>query len=253
MQLKILGCSGGVGGGNLTTAFLLDECVLIDAGSGVGSLSLDALQKIEHVFLTHAHFDHIACLPMLLDTLAGCRNGHSVTVHASAATIACLREHVFNWQIWPDFTLIPDAARAVLRFCPQEVGETHEVAGCRITALPAEHTVPATGFCIDSGAASVVFSGDSIGGDAFWAAVNAIPNLSALIIETAFPDSEARLAHAARHLCPTSLRQQLAQLNRMVDVRITHLKPADSEQIMREIARLGLPARALGNGDIIGF
>ncbi len=253
MQLKVLGCSGGIGGESLTTSFLLGDRVLIDAGSGVGSLSLDALLAIEHVFLTHAHFDHVASLPMLLDTIVGQRSGRPVILHASAATIEILKQHIFNWKIWPDFSQIPRESDAVLRFSVQEVGDVHDVNGCHITALPAEHSVPAVGFRLDSGSSSVVFSGDSIGGDAFWAAVNGISNLSALIIETAFPNREAVLAHTARHLCPNTLQQELARLNREADIWITHLKPVDSELIMREIAALGLPAHALRNGDLIEF
>lgn len=253
MQLKVLGCSGGIGGANRTTAFLLDEHVLIDAGTGVSSLPLEALCLIDHVFLTHAHFDHIACLPMLLDSVAGLRNGAPITLHAGHETIAALREHVFNWRIWPDFSLIPDELNALLRFAPQEVGESREVAGCRITALPAEHTVPAVGFRLDSGKASVVFSGDSTGGDAFWAAVNATENLTTLIIETAFPDREAMLAHAARHLCPATLQCELARLSRPAEILITHLKPVDCDLILHEIAALGLPARALRTDEVIEF
>ncbi len=253
MQLKVLGCSGGIGGANRTTAFLLDEHVLIDAGTGVGSLPLEALLAIDHIFLTHAHFDHIACLPMLLDTVAGLRHGAPLTLHARRETIAILQEHVFNWRIWPDFSLIPDESNALLHFSPHEIGETREVAGCRITALPAEHTVPAVGFRLDSGKSSVIFSGDSTGGDAFWAAVNATENLTTLIIETAFPDREAMLAHAARHLCPATLQRELARLVRPAEILITHLKPADSDLILREIAVLGLPARALCTGEVIEF
>ena len=253
MQLKILGCSGGVGGENLTTSFLLGDKILIDAGTGVGSLSFEALLAIEHVFLTHAHFDHIACLPMLLDSIVGQRGGVPVTVHASRATIAILQEHIFNWRIWPDFSLIPDESNAILRFAPQEPGEMREIDDCKITALPAVHTVPAVGFRLDSGQSSLIFSGDTAGGDAFWAAVNAAGNISTLIIETAFPDREAELAHAARHLHPQALLRELACLERPAQILITHLKPADSDVIMREILALGLPARALCHGEVITF
>lgn len=253
MQLNVLGCSGGIGGENLTTAFLLGDHVLIDAGTGVGSLSFRDLLAIEHVFLTHAHFDHIACLPMLLDSIAGQRSGVPLTVHARSETIAVLREHVFNWHVWPDFSQLPVAADPVLRFSPLEPGEMREVDACRITALPAEHTVPAVGFRLDSGRSSVVFSGDSSGGEAFWSEVNAIGNLSAVIIETAFPNREAALARAARHLCPQTLQQELSRLGRPAEILLTHLKPADSGLIMQEIRSLGLSARALENGETIEF
>ena len=41
MILNVLGCSGAIAAGCKTTAFLLDGDVLIDAGTGVGDLSLD--------------------------------------------------------------------------------------------------------------------------------------------------------------------------------------------------------------------
>lgn len=253
MQLKVLGCSGGIGGRNHTTAFLIDQSVLIDAGTGVSTLTFEELVKIDHVFLTHAHFDHIACLPMLLDSVVSARNNRPITLHASQATIAILQQHIFNWFIWPDFSLIPDESNGPLRFAVQEVGETHEVAGCRITALPAEHTVPAVGFRLDSGNASLIFSGDSIGGKAFWDAVNASENLATLIIETAFPNREELLAHAACHLCPSTLAQQLAHLQRPAQILITHLKPADSALIMHEIEALDLSIRALLPGETLTF
>ena len=54
MRLRVLGCSGGIGGRHLrTTSFLVDGDVLIDAGSGVGDLSLAELTHIDHVLVTH--------------------------------------------------------------------------------------------------------------------------------------------------------------------------------------------------------
>jgi ribonuclease BN (tRNA processing enzyme) len=65
--------------------------------------------------------------------------------------------------------------------------------------LPANHTVPAVGYQINSGAASLVFSGDTFTNDALWAVVNKIPNLKHLIIETAFCNREKQLAVASKH------------------------------------------------------
>lgn len=253
MRLRILGCSGGIGGVHHTTAFLLNECVLIDAGTGVQALTLQEMLAINHVFLTHAHFDHIACLPMLIDSVMGQRRDRPLYLHASAETLNALRAHIFNWRIWPDFSLLQGASGGFLHYCPQEIGEMCEVSGCHVTALPAQHAVPAMGFCLDSGASSLVYSGDTMGGSDFWSAVNKISNLSSLIIETAFPDAEQALAQASQHLSPSMLQRELTYLARPAQVLITHLKPADSDLIMQEIASLGLPARCLIPGESIEF
>jgi phosphoribosyl 1,2-cyclic phosphodiesterase len=69
MKLRILGCSGGISASLRTTAMLLDDDVLIDAGTGVGDLALDEMVRIDHIFVTHSHLDHICCIPFLVDTV----------------------------------------------------------------------------------------------------------------------------------------------------------------------------------------
>jgi ribonuclease BN (tRNA processing enzyme) len=235
MKLKILGCSGGIGGDLRTTSMLIDADVLIDAGTGVGDLSIAELALIDHIFVTHSHMDHIVCIPLLLDTVGWMRN-EPLTVHATGETIAILREHLFNWKLWPDFAQIPDRANPVLRYQQMEIGATVTVNNRRITAVPANHVVPAVGFHVDSGAASLVFTGDTTTNDALWQYVNAIGNLRYLIIETALSDRELDLAIASKHLCPSLLSDELAKLKLSPDVYITHLKPREAELIMEEIA-----------------
>ena len=234
MRLKVIGCSGGIGNGLRTTSLLLDHDVLIDAGTGVGDLALDQLVRIDHVFVTHSHLDHVTSIPFLADTVGAMRSA-PLTVHALPETIADLQQHLFNWKLWPDFTKIPSEAQPLLRFSPVTVGKPVAIANRTITPLPASHVVPAVGYALDSGRASLVFTGDTCGGEAFWRAVNAIGNLRYLIIETSFPDAERELAVQARHLCPSLLVEQLAHLKRAAEVFITHLKPGECRKIMREI------------------
>ncbi|MEE8345525.1 MAG: hypothetical protein V3R35_09305 [Woeseiaceae bacterium] len=37
---------------------LIDDDILLDAGTGIGDLALKDLRTIRHVFLTHAHLAH---------------------------------------------------------------------------------------------------------------------------------------------------------------------------------------------------
>lgn len=235
MKVRILGCSGGIGGRHLrTTSLLVDSDILIDCGTGVADLSIAELAQIDHVFLTHSHMDHIACLPLLIDTVGDMRN-HPMTVHCLAATEQILRNHIFNWAIWPDFTEIPSAEAPCLRFDNIGIGQTVELAGRGITSLPVSHAVPAVGFSIATAARSLVYSGDTGPCRPFWDAVNAVPNLQTLLIETAFSNRERKLAEASQHLCPSMLLEELRFLQSRPEVFITHLKPGQIELTMEEI------------------
>lgn len=235
MKVRILGCSGGIGGRHLrTTSMLVDHDILIDAGTGVGDLSVAELALIDHVFITHSHLDHIACLPFILDTVGDMRN-KPLTMYATQATQEIIRTHIFNWAIWPDFSEIPSPENPYLRFQTIRLGENTVLGGRTITALPARHTVPAVGYRLDSGVANLVFTGDTTTNDDLWKEVNKIPNLRYLIIETAFSNSERRLAVMSKHLCPSLLSEELQKLQRSPEIFITHLKPGQSEHTMREI------------------
>ena len=240
MRLQVLGCSGGIGGQLRTTSLLLDDDILIDAGTGVGDLSIDALAKIDHVFVTHSHLDHITSIPFMVDTVGGMRD-KPLMVHALAETIADLMAHLFNWKLWPDFTKIPTPEQPKLQFSPVLIGRGQTLAGRTITPVPANHVVPAVGYQIDSGSASLVFTGDTTASDELWKAVNRIENLRYLIVETAFPNAERELAILAKHFYPSLLGDQLERLTRPAEVFITHLKPGEGDTIMREINDGAMP------------
>lgn len=254
MQLTVLGCSGGIGGKLRTTSLLLDDDILIDAGTGVGDLSIDQLLKIDHIFVTHAHLDHIASIPFLLDTVMGIR-AKPVTVHASKATLEVMKTHIFNWKIWPDFNQIPNKEIPFLLYQEFNLGDVFESEGRTIQPVPVNHVVPAVGYHIDSGKASLVFTGDTTCCDALWDTLNKIDNLQYLIIETAFSNAEVALAQISKHLCPSMLEQELEKLHRKVEVFITHLKPGEGEMIMQEIAasQITCNTRALEHAEIIQF
>jgi len=234
MQLRILGCSGGIGGELRTTSMLLDHDTLIDSGTGVGDLSINELTQIDHIFVTHSHMDHVATIPFIVDTVGWMRD-RPITVHATRETLAILREHLFNWKLWPDFSQIPSATNPVMRFETVSLGETVMLDGRAITPLPANHVVPAVGYHLDSGKASLVFTGDTTTNDALWPIVNRIANLKYLIIENALSDRDRELAQLSKHLCPSLLAAELAKLKLTPEIYITHLKPRESELIMQQI------------------
>ena len=235
MKIRILGCSGGIGGTHRrTTAMRVDHDILIDAGTGVADLSLAELAEIDHVFLTHSHLDHIVALPLMVDSVADLRD-KPLTVYALPETIETIRKHVFNWAIWPDFSEILTREHPALKFQAIVLGQTVRLGKRAITPLPAEHTVPAVGYQLDSGAGSLVFTGDTTVNDRFWPILNQIANLRYLLIETAFPNREQRLAVMSKHLCPSLLAAELGKLSMIPEIYISHLKPGQMTLTMDEI------------------
>ncbi len=254
MRLRVLGCSGGIGGQDKTTAMLLDDDILIDAGTGVSSLSMDELLKIDHIFVTHSHMDHVALIPLLVDTVGFLRQ-KPITIHALAETLTVLQEHLFNWHLWPDFTKIPNSDVPYMRYDTLSVGQSIHLGNRKITPLPANHAVPAVGYQLDSGRASLVFSGDTTTYDALWDAINQIDNLKYLIVESAFCNQRKEIAIRSKHLCPSLLAEELKKLKRPAELYITHLKPNEAKQTMQEIQQsIGhYNPKALANGQLFEF
>ena len=238
MRLKVLGCSGGIGGRHFrTTSLLVDDDVLIDAGTGAFDLSITALSQIDHVFLTHSHLDHISALPLILDAVSAARE-KPLTVYALSQTIAALRAHIFNWEIWPDFSVLPSADAPALVYRTIELDEVVDLEGRMIRVLPANHVVPAVGYELRGKLASLVYTGDTCMSPDFWQQVNNISRLKYLIIETAFCNRDRALAEQSKHLCPSLLAEELDSLKLIPEIFITHLKPGEIDLILREIDQM---------------
>lgn len=254
MKLTVLGCSGGVGSGLHTTAMLVDQDIAIDAGTGLLTLSVEELARIDHVFITHSHLDHIAILPMLADTVGRMRS-KPITIYTTLATLSILQNHIFNWMIWPDMSRVPDPSHPFMRFEVIVSGKTVDLGGRKITPVPANHVVPAVGFHLDSGQASLVFTGDTAACDELWVQVNNINNLRYLLIETAFSDQEADIATRAKHFCPKTLVEELHKLKKPAEILVTHMKPGESKHIMEQIAAMKFeqPISMLRQGQVIEF
>ena len=233
MQLKVLGCSGGIAQGLRTSSYLIDEDILLDAGTGVGDMSLQDMRKLKHIFITHSHMDHVTSLPLIVDTLFSDLD-QPLIVHARSETIKSMRDHVFNWEIWPDFTELPSKEAPVLKFEPMQPGDVVDVDGRSIEMIDVNHTVPAAAYAVKTQERTFVYSGDTSTNDSLWQRLNEYERLDFMVIESAFANSELQLAKLARHYCPDLLAADLAKLKHKPRLGISHLKPGDEKQIMDE-------------------
>ena len=252
MRIKILGCSGGEGPGLRTTSVLIEDELLIDAGTGVGDLALSQMRRIQHVVLTHAHLDHVCGLAFMADNLFDLIDA-PIQVHAAPVTLATIQEHIFNWKIWPDFSQLPTPENPLIRWQPMATHTKLDIGNGRsVHSFDVVHTVPAVGLAVECKTGIFAFSGDTYATDKLWDALNALPRLDLLMIEIAFPDEEKTLAAASKHFTPALLGRELTKLKHKPQLLLTHHKPGTEGLIQREcvVALKGWDYHHLEAGEI---
>ena len=221
------------------TCFLLDGDTALDAGSLTEALPLAAQRRLVRVVLTHAHLDHIASLPFLLENLYG--RSTPLEVAAPASVLAVLKRDLFNGRLWPDFTRLPSKARPTLRYRTVLPGRPFRAGGMSWTAVPVDHLVPAYGYLVTKPGRAVLFSGDTMPTERLWTAGRVARDLKAIFLEVSFCDAQAAVARASCHLTPRLLRGELAKAPERVPVFLYHMKPPSLSRIRREVDALDEP------------
>lgn len=221
------------------TCFLLDGDTALDAGSLTEALPLAAQRRLRRVVLTHAHLDHVASLPFLLENLYG--RSTPLEVVAPPPVLAALRRDLFNGRIWPDFTRLPSRARPTLCYRAVSPGRPFRAGGMTWTALPVDHLVPAFGYLVAKPGRAVLFSGDTMPTERLWVAGRAARDLKAIFLEVSFCDALATVAEASCHLTPRQLPGELAKAPERVPVYLYHMKPPSLSRIRREVESLDEP------------
>jgi len=237
MRIQILGCSGGIGAGSRTSSMLIDNDVLIDAGTGIGDLALEDIDSIRHVFLTHAHLDHVAGLPMLADFVFDENFKEPLTVYAREETLRAIQDHLFNGVIWPDFARLPSAENPMLRYQVCNPGDTVTIGHRDFYAVDVVHSVPTLGFTVQNSGGAFAVSGDTKSNETLWPVLNACGDLRVLVIEVSFPDEMAKLAAQSGHYCPSTLTKDLERLRHTPEIWLTGMKPGEEETILDQVIK----------------
>lgn len=239
MELRILGCSGGEAEGERLTSLLVDRSVAIDAGSLTDALSIGEQIQIRHVFLSHSHLDHICTLPFYAKNVFG-HLDEPIQVHALPETLDAIKKHLFNDEIWPDFSVIPTpTGKPILQYVEVEPEKTYEIDGLRFTPIAVNHLVSTVGYKIEDDHSAFLFTADTASTDRIYQVANKTKNLKFFITEVSFPNAQAMLADASKHLTPAMLKQELKKLKMDVPVGLYHLTPGDKEALLPEIAAIG--------------
>jgi ribonuclease BN (tRNA processing enzyme) len=248
MQIRVLGCHGADQLADKAAglhrcescAFLIDDTVLLDAGTIGPRLTLVEQQRIRVVLLSHLHFDHIKGLPTLADNLSETME-EPLVVAAPASVIRGLQEHVFNDEVYPNFFQLPEQ-RPVLQPLVLEIGKSVTIDHLEVMPIAVNHTVPTVGYLVKDERGTLLYSGDTYKTDEIWAYARMIPNLRAAFIEASFPNNMAHLAELSKHLTPSLLAQEWAKLHHdQLPVYAYHLKPPYRQKIVQELESLGIP------------
>ncbi|MDQ6995057.1 MAG: 3',5'-cyclic-nucleotide phosphodiesterase, partial [Mariprofundaceae bacterium] len=129
MKIRVLGCYGGQLLGFHLSSFLINDTILLDAGSPTIILTLEEQRHIEHAFISHTHLDHIQDIAFLADNrslkrLSGEIVNRYITIHSLQDNLDTISKHFLNNLVWPDFTMIPNAKDPILKLRPIEPYQT---------------------------------------------------------------------------------------------------------------------------------
>ncbi len=238
MKVDVLGSYGARLPGFSTTSFMIDGRLLIDAGTVTWTLSLEQQLAIDDILLTHAHLDHMVDLAFLADNVFGARK-EPIRVWAPQQVLSGLREHLFNNEVWPDFTSLPGDGGASLVFEPLPESGSCEVAGFHLDWVRTNHPVCCAGYLLRSGESAVLFSGDTGRTEDVWTLGRDCRQLKAAFVEASFPNRQQELALASGHLTPELLDGELKKLNRdELAILVYHMKPQFLDEILAELAEL---------------
>ncbi len=255
MKIRVLGCHGSQLPNHNTTSFLLEKNVLIDAGTVTPVLTLAEQLRIDYIFVTHAHLDHVRDIMFLVDNLCYAKRERPLVICSSRGIIENIHRHLFNNVIWPDFSKIPSAKAPLIKFEILTPGRKKAFGDMQVRAIGVHHTVETVGFMIEAQDKTVLFLGDTGPTENVWKAARTAKDLKAIFVETSLPGSMQDIADKTGHLTPLTLACELKKLkNAKPDIYLYHMKPRYAGVISREVAAIqNRKIRIVKDGQVIRF
>ncbi len=249
-NIKILGAYGGKATNMELTSLQLSKEIVLDAGNILEGLG-NGIKNINHVFITHAHLDHINDIGFLIDATFEQRTV-PLKIYAQKNTLNSIHKHILNWEIWPDFTQINliGTQQPSIELVEIKLYEVIEIHDCKIKAIPNNHTPSSNGFVIEkNNSSAILFTSDTYCCDAIWEEVNNNSKITAVIADVSFPSRMAQLALDSKHLTPVLLKEELKKLKRdNISIYVNHIKPSYKLEVVTEVIKSDL---LLNGGNIL--
>lgn len=237
MQVKIIGGHGGVTKNYSATSYLIDDSLLIDAGSVASGLDIEDQLKIDHILISHSHLDHTKDLAFICDNCFGLKD-RPFEVYTHATVKKAIKDHLFNETIWPDFSLLPTKDRPTMRFNSISAEKEIKLGDYKIMPVNVEHPGDAMGFIVEKGDVAVLFTQDTKATERIWEVGKKYKNLKAIFTEVSFPNKLQNVADLSDHHTPATMKEELKKMPKEVPVYLGHLKPNYQEELIQEITAL---------------
>jgi ribonuclease Z len=145
LNITFLGTAGSLPTPNRNpSAVLLNregELMLFDCGEGTQRQMMRArtgMMRLNYIFLTHLHADHILGIPGLLETMAFQGRKEPLVIAGPVRTIGLVErfEEIGYYS-----------RRYEVRAMELEPGDIIKMDGCQVEALETNHSVPSLGYC----------------------------------------------------------------------------------------------------------
>lgn len=249
MRIKVLGAYGseflkdkgpGLSVSYKTTGLLINDSLLLDAGTICTSLDLSEQIRIKNILLSHTHLDHIKGILFMAESVLG-KISQPIQILSIPEVLEDVRRHLLNDSIWPDFTKLPTAESHIFNLVPLKENQPTRINGIEVTPIRVNHVVPTVGYLIDDVRSAIVYSGDTHVTEEIWKEGRKLKNLKAAVIETSFPDEMEELAKVSGHLTPRLLKEEFLKLGRPeLPLYVYHIKAQYLDQIRQEIGKLNM-------------
>lgn len=239
MRLKVLGAYGASDAEHNLTGYLIDDWFAVDAGTLTSKLSFAQQTRVQGVFITHPHADHIRDLPHLVHNRFA-QNAGPLTIFASRDVMDLLVKDVFNGVIWPDFSAIlsPQNGKPVVQYRALMPGKKVVFGDLSLTPVAVDHQIPACGVIIEMGGQAITFTGDTGPTSEIWKRTNKTANVVAVVTEASFPNDQQSLADETAHLSPQTFGEELKKIAVDAPVYASHRKIPFERDIESQIKNL---------------
>jgi ribonuclease BN (tRNA processing enzyme) len=239
MRLKVLGAYGASDAEHNLTGYLIDDWLAIDAGTLTSKLSLAQQARIQAVYITHSHADHIRDLPHLILNRYS-QNAPPLTLFAAKEVMDLLSKHVFNGLVWPDFGALasPLTGKPAVHYRSLAPGKKFMLGEVGLTPVPVDHQIPACGVIVEMNGQAIIFTGDTGPTEEIWKRTNKTPSVIAVVTEASFPNDQQSLADDSAHLSPQTFGDELKKISVDAPVYASHRKIPFERDIESQIRNL---------------